>query len=256
LAELVRKNLRSDDIITEVESHNQSIDDHLSTETEEDMHADVVEQTYNADDFKTTSSSSSSHGDQESNFESHCINLVKDMGQVACIDHDERVRPSTTTSSLPSSKQSSSCNYLSTNHSDLTLPDLNHNYCNNTLLGELSCSNDDPDKIQGTIEEFDWINNTFDGYSYSSNNGNNNLSFDDPFPSEQTHDKIIVHENSEGNGCTGTAEESSIDIVQKPDDEAFSDKSNRSIDGYSTENSNKDKLLYDRRHPTAVSVAS
>ncbi len=93
MAEFVRKNLRSDDTITEVESHNQSIDDHLSTEMEEDMHADVVEQTYNADDFKTTSSSSSSHGDQESNFESHRINLVKNMGQVACIDHDERVRP-------------------------------------------------------------------------------------------------------------------------------------------------------------------
>ena len=93
MAELVRKNLRSDDTITEVESHNQSIDDHLSTETEEDMHADIVEQTYNADGFKTTSSSSSSHGDQESNFESHRINLVKNMGQVACIDHDERVRP-------------------------------------------------------------------------------------------------------------------------------------------------------------------
>jgi hypothetical protein len=246
----------SDDTITEVESHNQSIDDHLSTETEEDMHADVVKQTHNADDLKTTSSSSSRHGDQESNFESHCINLVKDMEQVACIDHDERVGPPTTTSSSPSSKQSSSCNYLSTNHSDLTLPDLNHNYSNNTLLGKLSCSDDERDKIQGTIEEFDWINNTFDGYSYSSNNGNNNLSFDDPFSSEQTHDKIIVHENSEGNGCTGTAEESSVDIVQKPDDEAFSDKSNRSIDGYSTENSNKDKLLYDRRHPTAVSVAS
>jgi hypothetical protein len=156
LAELVRKNLRSDDTITEVESHNQSIDDHLSTETEEDMHADVVEQTYNADDFKTTSSSSSSssHGDQESNFESHCINLVKDMGQVACIDHDERVRPPTTTSSLPSSKQSSSCNYLSTNHSDLALPDLNHNYCNNTLLGELSCSDDDPDKSKAQSKNF------------------------------------------------------------------------------------------------------
>ncbi len=50
----------------ELESHNQSIDDHLSTETEEDMYADIVEQTYNDDDFKTTSSSSSSHGDQES----------------------------------------------------------------------------------------------------------------------------------------------------------------------------------------------
>lgn len=239
----------SDDTITEVESRNQSIDDHLSTETEEDIHAEVTERTSNSFDCRTTpSSSSASRGDHESNFESHCINLVKEMDHVAYIDHDERVGPPTTASSSPSSsKQSSSCSYLSTNHSDLTLPDLNHNYSNNTLLGKLSCSDDESGKIQGTVEEFDWMNNTFDGYSFSSNNGKNNLSFDDPFSREKTHNEIIPH---------GTTEESNIKIEIETDEETFSDVSRRSIDSCSLKKSNNEEMHYDCRHPTSVSVAS
>lgn len=247
----------SDDTITEVESHNQSIDDHLSTETEEDIHAEVIERTSNSFDCRTTTSSSSGiRGDQESNFESHCINLVKEMDHVAYINHDERVGPPTTPSSSPSSKQSSSCNYLSTNHSDLTLPDLNHNYSSNTLLGKLSCSEDESGKIQGTVEEFDWINNTFDGYSFSSNNENNNLSFDDPFSSEQMYNEIIVHGTSDIDRCNCTAEESNVNIVEKTDEKTFSDVTRRSIDSCSKKKGNNEEMLYDCRHPTSVSVAS